>query len=548
MFRRYRSMACSFWRTFPLLLVPLALLAAAAWAHTTTGQVAAAQADPAAATPASFPFYDDFEAGSLGAAWSIFTTNEGRVRVDSGYSYSGAYSLLLDDHTANATFSYAAAELEIDLAGQADVELDFWWRWFLDQEHPGDGVFLSDDDGLTWHRIFAFTASPAPFQNTVIDLDAAAAANGLTFHDHFLIKFQFYDNGPIPSDGYAIDDVRVWSGAQPPPPAASFPFYDDFESGSLGTGWSPWTTEQGRVRVETGYPYSGAYSLLLDDEIADGTFSYAAADLTIDLAGQADVELDFWWRWLRDEAHPDDGVFLSDDGGLTWHQVFTFTAGPASFGNTVVDVDAAAVAHGLTLHDHFLIRFQFYDNGPIPSDGYVIDDVRLRPPIARPVAAFPFYDGFESGALDPVWQPFTTVEGRVQVSPAYPYSGTYSLLLDDYSANWKYSFAAVELAIDLAGQSDVELDFWWRWFHDDEDPEDGVFISDDEGLTWYQIFHFSEVPNPYQHMVLDLDAAAATLGLTLHDHFYIKFQFYDNKSIPYNGYGFDEIRIRPGAP
>jgi len=48
-------------------------------------------------TVATFPFYDGFESGTLGADWTISTTNQGRVRVDSYHPYTGTYGLLLDD-------------------------------------------------------------------------------------------------------------------------------------------------------------------------------------------------------------------------------------------------------------------------------------------------------------------------------------------------------------------------------------------------------------------------------------------------------------------
>ena len=41
---------------------------------------------------------------------------------------------------------------------------------------------------------------------------ALAASNGLALNDHFMIKFQFYDDYPIATDGYSIDDVRLWTG------------------------------------------------------------------------------------------------------------------------------------------------------------------------------------------------------------------------------------------------------------------------------------------------------------------------------------------------
>jgi len=67
------------------------------------------------------------------------------------------------------------------------------------------------------------------------------------------------------------------------------------------------------VQVGTTFPYTGSYSLLLDDSLNDAIYSTAAAILTVDLSGQSQVDLDFWWRKLGDEDHTSDGVFISAD-------------------------------------------------------------------------------------------------------------------------------------------------------------------------------------------------------------------------------------------
>ncbi len=494
---------------------------------------------------ASFPFYDGFKSGTMGSDWTISTTNQGRVQVSSSYFYTGTYSLLLDDALNDSTFSIAAAILTVDLSGQAQVELDFWWREFADENHAEDGVFISDDNGAHWYPLFSFNDGPEFWRHQIIDLDAAATAHGLTLNDHFQIKFQFYDGSPIPADGYAFDEVRVRAPRIPVP--ASFPYYNGFESGALGAEWITQFTFEGRVQVGTSYAYTGTYSLLLDDALNNSTFSIAAAILTVDLSGQAQVELDFWWREFADENHAEDGVFISDDNGAHWYPLFSFNDGPEFWRHQIIDLDAAATAHGLTLNDHFQIKFQFYDGSPIPADGYAFDEVRVRAPRIPVPASFPYYNGFESGALGAEWITQFTFEGRVQVGTSYAYTGTYSLLLDDALNDSTFSIAAAILTVDLSGQAQVELDFWWREFADENHAEDGVFISDDNGAHWYPLFSFNDGPEFWRHQIIDLDAAATAHGLTLNDHFQIKFQFYDGSPIPADGYAFDEVQVRPNA-
>jgi hypothetical protein len=157
-------------------------------------------------------FSDDFESGSLGSAWAVETDYEGRAWVGTSDSHTGSYSLLLDDDTAGGFTSHASAILPLDLSGETEVKLSFWWRDFTDEQVGGDGVFISDDDGATWHQVYSFTDSPT-FTLATIDLDEAvsAAPGGMTLNEQFLVKFQFYDDYPVTADGYAIDDVAVYS-------------------------------------------------------------------------------------------------------------------------------------------------------------------------------------------------------------------------------------------------------------------------------------------------------------------------------------------------
>lgn len=122
----------------------------------------------------------------------------------------------------------------------------------------------------------------------------------------------------------------------------------------------------------------------------------------------------------------------------------------------------------------------------------------------------PFEDDFESGFLDPLkWTVETTVDGRAQVSGEYPASGSFSLLLDDAVNDSNDSIAAVVSApFDLSSIPNPILSFEWRDFRDENDPEDGVFLSLDGGLSWSRILSFNEGPSEYTREELDLSADA----------------------------------------
>jgi hypothetical protein len=129
-------------------------------------------------------------------------------------SHAGTYSLLLDDDTDGGLYSHASAILALDLGDHPQADLSFWWRDFDDEDHADDGVFISDDYGQTWYQAVSFNGGSNTFTQATVDLDAQAGLAGMSLNDHFLVKFQFYDNWPInpgggTSDGYGIDDVEV---------------------------------------------------------------------------------------------------------------------------------------------------------------------------------------------------------------------------------------------------------------------------------------------------------------------------------------------------
>ncbi len=337
---------------------------------------------------------------------------------------------------------------------------------------------------------------------------------------------------------------------------APFPFYDGFESGTLGLGWSTFVTGTGRARVSSPtFRYEGSYTLSLDNEFEHANDSIAAAILTIDLSGQSEVYLDFWWRDWYDETQPQDGVFISDDWGLNWHQVYPFDLDPVSwYAHPIIDLAAEAASHGLTLNDHFQIKFQAYASVPISSygdsDGYTIDAVWVDSS-PHGVATLPFYDGFESGMqLHDVWQEYQPNRGNVSVGSeetcyfCRPYAGEYCLALEgpyNYSPD---ATAAAILTLDLSEEAGALLDFWWREWNDENHPEDGVFISDDQGANWYQALSFNDGPSSYRHDIVDLAEEARSHGLAFNNIFQIKFQFYGNWDMPTDGYLLDEVRIR----
>jgi hypothetical protein len=234
----------------------------------------------------------------------------------------------------------------------------------------------SSDVGIAGVSVDFDEARPAVITNGDGYYEQSGFSEG-SYSLHFSKNgYMFSPRDPLVTVGGsdAVQDVAGY-------PAAGLPYSDGFESGALGSSWIELTAGDGRVRVDTPVPHQGSYSLLLDDSTSGGGNSQASASLFLDLGSHPEVDLSFWWREFGDEDHPEDGVFISDDYGVTWSQVFSFNGSTAVFTHTIVDLDAASVSAGMSLNDHFLVKFQFFDNDPIPQDGYAIDDVWLSPPV-----------------------------------------------------------------------------------------------------------------------------------------------------------------------
>jgi len=151
-------------------------------------------------TPASLPFYDGFEDPYLGNSWENRLSERGVVSIQSETVITGTQSLHFDYTTAEII-------LYLDLAGEDQVDLSF----VLGNEYEPvyeDGLYISDDN-INWHLVMSRTiTSTTQAYQYEIDLDEAADTNGLTFNDHFQVKFMLYGGTYC---GYWLDEVEVYT-------------------------------------------------------------------------------------------------------------------------------------------------------------------------------------------------------------------------------------------------------------------------------------------------------------------------------------------------
>ncbi|MBU2501248.1 S8 family serine peptidase [bacterium] len=437
---------------------------------------------PSAGGYATLPYSAGFEGGAVDQYWTTASTNVGRVLVTTTNTpHGGSYHLTMDSAT-NGTYCLNEAWLHLDLAGQSQVDLGFWWKDFGDETHSQDGVYFSSNGGSTFVKVQDLNG--ASYSNNVwrqfaLDVDALASANGLSLSSTFVVKFQQYDNYQIATDGFAFDDVSV-AGSTPPADA-----------------------------VTVTYPNGGE---------------------TLTGGGSANI------TWTSAGTFTTVNIDYSTNGGTNWTSIVTGTANDGSY---TWSVPAVATTQGR-------VRVT---GGSVSDTSNANFTIEYTPP-AGDYATLPYSTGFEGGAVDQYWTTASTAVGRVRVTTSYtPHGGSYHLTMDS-ATNGTYSLNEAVLHLDLAGESQVDLSFWWKEFGDETHSQDGVYFSANDGATYVKVQDLNGASysnQTWNQFTLDVDALAAANGLTLGSTFLVKFQQYDNYVISTDGFAFDDVSVTVGG-
>jgi len=321
----------------------------------------------------TIPYIMDFENG-LDKNWRIYPDSTyGRVLVTTENDpYNGNMHLTMDSNT-NGHYATNSAELHLNLTDKNRIILDFYWKEFNDETHTEDGVFLSDDNGNNYTKVYSLSGGSG-WENIVLDLDSLITVNNLEYNNNFIIKFQQKDNYSITSDGFAFDEVKVYSMY------SSLPYSTGFESGLDDYWTTESTTAHGRVQVTTANnPHWGIKHLTMDVDSLSNT-SINRADLYLDLEDMSNVQLVFYWKDYKDQYENYDGIYFSEDGGNNFTKIYDLNGQLYTYdkwAKYTINVSTLAANASLHLTSQFVIRFQHYGDRPIASGGFAFDDISI---------------------------------------------------------------------------------------------------------------------------------------------------------------------------
>lgn len=469
---------------------------------------------------AMYPFLESFETGSLDPVWIVTGTGGHRTLVtQENNPFEGDWHLTMDSNTAAGAFARNELTLTIDLLGESNVFLQFVARDFLDEDHgpPSspfgmsgadfDGVAISADDGANWYEVQPLRSeilgTDAQF---TVDLDAAIAANGLTFNSSFRIRFNHYDDTAIGNDGFAFDNIAVLPAEAEivveQPFGTELAHLDTIDYGDVGRGFD--TIRTFTIRNQGTIPLTG-----ITPYIVSGVGQFA--DYSVGALG-------------LNSLNPGEST------------TFDVTVNPSALGTRAA-------------------RLRITSNDP--DEGTFEIDLTANS-FNLITASFPFFEDFEGGSpLDPHWSITGTGNDRNLVTTANgPFAGVRHFTMESLGGSARNELT---LTVNLTGQVGVILEFYAKEFSDEEHGPpatpfvggadfDGVAISED-GVNWYEIQPLrSEISSLYTLFRVDLDFAAAQHGLTYHPGFKIRFNHYDTHPIPTDGFAFDNISVYAPPP
>jgi|GEM_PF-1768076 len=522
-----------------------------------------------------------------------------RIQVLNDWGVSNSYGLIMGKYSDGEGNNLNAIDLHVNLSTVVDSQLifNFLINDYTDETHIDDGVYFSDNGGESFEKITEINFYPdnwsgwAPVRPYDYDLDELLEKYELNPSTNFVIRFQQFDNADFSNsgdeDGIMIDNVNI--GIEKPVVYAPVPYFQDFESSDdISNDYHEWhinsdevkdkTADENvlnryaRIQVLNDWGVSNSYGLIMG-KYSDGEGNNLnAIDLHVDMSMVADSQwiFNFLINDYVDETHIEDGVYFSDNGGESFEKIEEIDFHPENWGGWApirpydYDLDELLEQYELTPSPNFVIRFQQFDNADFSNsgdeDGIMIDHVNIAYEKAVEYAAIPYYQDFESSAnlqtdytewhinSDEVGGKTADVNvlnryARIQVLNDWGIGSSYGLILGKYSDGEGNNLNAIDLHLNLEGYDDEQLIFNFEIndYADETHIEDGVYFSDDGGITFEKIEEVDFTPEiwggwaPIRRYNFDLDELINNAELSFSDKFVIRFQQFDDADFSNSG-------------
>lgn len=183
------------------------------------------------------PYSTGFETGAFDASWTetnsqttgevtIFTTGALVWSTQTAYSHTGTYFMGMHNANPGGTYNLNTANLHLNMAGETDYRLNFWWAEWNEETEPEDGLFISDNGGTTYTKVLDLNGASytdLQYYQFNMSLDSINTVHGLNFTANYIIRWQQYDNYYFAggNDGFLVDDISVYTNTSCVPTSSS---------------------------------------------------------------------------------------------------------------------------------------------------------------------------------------------------------------------------------------------------------------------------------------------------------------------------------------
>ncbi len=143
-------------------------------------------------------FFDNFSSGTtkwtLTGSWGLTTT-----------SYHSASKSLTDSPSGNYTNmqNTSATSVSTNLSSYMGAQLNFWAKYNIETSFDYVYLEISKDGGASFVQIAQFTGTSSTWQKYTYNIGGFAGESNVK------IRFKFYSDQYVVSDGMYIDDVEI---------------------------------------------------------------------------------------------------------------------------------------------------------------------------------------------------------------------------------------------------------------------------------------------------------------------------------------------------
>lgn len=138
--------------------------------------------------------------------YRLRNSNDQAILGVSGDQYLALFYEIIT--STKSTNNQVAVDYDLNLEDVSSYTMAFWYILTDHSHHSGTGVFMSDDGGSSFTKIFDFERDEEVWHSVQLDIDSLATQNGLNLNDQVVVRIKYaHDGSPQLGSGIGIDNL-----------------------------------------------------------------------------------------------------------------------------------------------------------------------------------------------------------------------------------------------------------------------------------------------------------------------------------------------------